>query len=99
MIELHPEILTKDGKPEFVVLPFEEFMRLREELMACNGATIVPDPRYGGFWENLSAAELARRQGVKSVEKVEDLYGGGDPADWEGFEDAVEQWRSEHPLT
>ena len=32
MIELHPEILTKDGKREFVVLPYEEFEALREEL-------------------------------------------------------------------
>ena len=29
MIELHPEILKKDGKDEFVVLPYEEFTALR----------------------------------------------------------------------
>ena len=99
MIELHPEILSKDGKPEFVVLPFEEFMRLREELLAHAGTPIVPDARLGGFWENLSAEELARRQGVKPVARIEDLYGDGGPADWEGFEEAVEQWRSEHPAS
>jgi len=32
VIELHPEILTKDGKREFVILPYEEFEALREEL-------------------------------------------------------------------
>jgi PHD/YefM family antitoxin component YafN of YafNO toxin-antitoxin module len=32
MIELHPQILKKDGKKEFVVLPFEEFVRIEEEL-------------------------------------------------------------------
>src|SRR5216117_2422037 len=32
MIELHPEILSKNGKREFVVLPYEEFMALQEEL-------------------------------------------------------------------
>jgi PHD/YefM family antitoxin component YafN of YafNO toxin-antitoxin module len=32
MIELHPEILTKDGRREFVVLPCEEFEAVREEL-------------------------------------------------------------------
>jgi PHD/YefM family antitoxin component YafN of YafNO toxin-antitoxin module len=32
MIELHPEILSKHGKREFVVLPYEEFEALREEL-------------------------------------------------------------------
>ena len=29
MIELHPEILKKDGKNEFVVLPYEEFTALQ----------------------------------------------------------------------
>ena len=32
MIELHPEILSKNGKPEFVVLPYEEYVALQEEL-------------------------------------------------------------------
>ncbi len=27
MIELHPEILKKDGKKEFVVLPYKEIYR------------------------------------------------------------------------
>ena len=50
--------------------------------------------RYGGFFDNLSAAELARRQGVKPAARVEDLYGHGDPADWEGFDEALAQWRA-----
>lgn len=29
MIELHPEILKKNGKNEFVVLPYEEFEAIR----------------------------------------------------------------------
>lgn len=32
MIQLHPEILKKNGKNEFVVLPYEEFVALRELL-------------------------------------------------------------------
>ena len=32
MIELHPEIIKKDGKNEFVVLPYEEFAALQELL-------------------------------------------------------------------
>ena len=32
MTELHPQILKRDGKPSFVVLPYEEFVALREEL-------------------------------------------------------------------
>ncbi len=33
MIQLNPEFLKKNGKPEFVVLPYEEFL-LIEELLA-----------------------------------------------------------------
>ena len=32
MISLHPEFLTKDGKKEFAVLPYEEFIALQEVL-------------------------------------------------------------------
>lgn len=32
MIQLHPEFLTKDGKKEFAVLPYEEFLALQEFL-------------------------------------------------------------------
>jgi PHD/YefM family antitoxin component YafN of YafNO toxin-antitoxin module len=32
MIELHPEILKKNGKSEFVVLPYEEYAALQELL-------------------------------------------------------------------
>lgn len=32
MIELHPEFLTRHGKPEFAVLPIEEFNCVKEYL-------------------------------------------------------------------
>ena len=32
MIELHPEILKKNGRKEFAVLPYEEFVALTEAL-------------------------------------------------------------------
>jgi uncharacterized protein YgfB (UPF0149 family) len=32
MIELHPEFLTKNGKKEFAVLTYEEFMKIQEIL-------------------------------------------------------------------
>ncbi len=32
MIQLHPEFLSKDGKKEFAVLPYEEFVALQEIL-------------------------------------------------------------------
>jgi hypothetical protein len=32
MIELHPEILEKDGKKQFVILPYEEFEAIEQAL-------------------------------------------------------------------
>ncbi|GBF80484.1 hypothetical protein AsFPU1_1885 [Aphanothece sacrum FPU1] len=32
MIELHPEFLTKNGKKEFAVLSYEEFLKIQELL-------------------------------------------------------------------
>jgi hypothetical protein len=32
MLKLHPEILKKNGKRKFVVLPYEEFLALQERL-------------------------------------------------------------------
>jgi hypothetical protein len=32
MIQLHPEFLTKNGRREFVVLPYEEYVALEELL-------------------------------------------------------------------
>ena len=32
MVTLHPNIFKRDGKRAFAVLPYEEFLRVREEL-------------------------------------------------------------------
>jgi PHD/YefM family antitoxin component YafN of YafNO toxin-antitoxin module len=32
MVKLHPEFLTKNGKKEFAVLPYEEFIKIQELL-------------------------------------------------------------------
>jgi PHD/YefM family antitoxin component YafN of YafNO toxin-antitoxin module len=31
-MSIHPQIIEKDGKKEFVVLSYEEFLRVQEEL-------------------------------------------------------------------
>ena len=32
MVTLHPSILERDGKKAFAVLPYEEFLKIEEEL-------------------------------------------------------------------
>jgi hypothetical protein len=92
MIKLRPEIFSKNGKPEFVVLPYEEFVKVRAEL-ARIAEKKLEDPRYGGFWDNLTAEELAKQQGVKPVAGLAELAWPFGPEDWEGFEEAVDEWR------
>jgi hypothetical protein len=51
------------------------------------------------FWENPTAEEYARRQGVQPVADAARLYGTGEPEDWEGFDEALQEWRMPQPLT
>ncbi|HEX5051605.1 MAG TPA: hypothetical protein VFZ65_07535 [Planctomycetota bacterium] len=51
------------------------------EIALAAGGVAEPDPRYGGFWENLSADELARRQGVGPVDDLSKLVGDWPPED------------------
>jgi hypothetical protein len=32
MVTLHAQIIKKNGKKEYVVLPYEEFLKIREEI-------------------------------------------------------------------
>ena len=50
--------------------------------------------RADEFWRSLSFEELARQQGVRPVERFEDLAGGW-PEDQleDGFEQALERFR------
>jgi len=47
------------------------------------------------FAENVSAEEYARRQGVQPVNNIALLYGSGEPEDWQGFDEALEAWRTQ----
>jgi hypothetical protein len=50
--------------------------------------------KINNFWEEVSFEEHARRQGVRPVERIEELLGGW-PEDQidDGFEDTLEHWR------
>ena len=43
MVMLHPNILERDGKKAFAVLPYEEFVRIEEEL---NDLEDIKDLRF-----------------------------------------------------
>ena len=66
MIELHPEILEKNGQPQFAVLPYEEFQAVRELLLDYED---LRDLRAAKAEEaeaaTMSLRETAARYGVK----------------------------------
>ena len=93
MIELHPEILSTEGQPRFAVLPYDEYLQVRDALARLTAGLPEPDPRYGGFHDNLSAVELATRQGVQPVTDPAALAWPFEAQDWAGFEEAVDEWR------
>jgi PHD/YefM family antitoxin component YafN of YafNO toxin-antitoxin module len=53
MIELHPEILEKNGKKEFVILTYEEFLAIQdaleeaEDLRDLRGARLEDEKKPG----------------------------------------------------
>jgi hypothetical protein len=48
------------------------------------------------FWQGASFEDLARQQGVRPVERLEELLGGWPEDDVnDGFEDALERWCQE----
>lgn len=47
------------------------------------------------FWHPLSARQQAELQKVPIIRNAEEFYGDGTASEWEGFDEALEQWRSE----
>jgi hypothetical protein len=48
------------------------------------------------FWKHKTLDEIAREQGVKPLETLESPVASQfTPEDWEGFDEALERWRSE----
>jgi len=82
------------GEPQYMditdIEPVEE---------TAGGGTFKETEWSYSFWENPTAEEYARRQGVQPVTEVASLYGMGEPEDWEGFDEALQEWRTPQPLT
>jgi hypothetical protein len=54
------------------------------------------EPGKADFWRGASFEELARQQGVRPVEHLEDVLGGWPEEEVnDGFEVALERWRQE----
>lgn len=45
MISIRPQVLEKNGKKEFVILPYEDFLKLREELACYDDLRILREAK------------------------------------------------------
>lgn len=65
MLELHPEFLKKNGRPEFVVLPYEEFVQLQECLEEAEDLLELRRARAENAGEpGISLADAKRQLGI-----------------------------------
>jgi hypothetical protein len=67
MLTLHPEILVKDGKKQFAVLPYEEFLAIQERLADAEDLLALRQAKRSERQKSsLSLAEVKRELGIKS---------------------------------
>lgn len=69
MIRLHPEFLTKDGKKEFAVLSYEEFVALQEVLADAEDLFDLREAKAEeGSAPSISLDEVKKRLGIEESE-------------------------------
>jgi PHD/YefM family antitoxin component YafN of YafNO toxin-antitoxin module len=66
MLKLHPEILMKNGKKEFVVLPYEEFQAMQEHLADADDLLALRKAkRLERHKKSVPLAEVKRKLGLR----------------------------------
>ena len=66
MLELHPEFLSKNGKKEFVVLPYEEFTALQERLADAEDLFDLRQAKQAeGKKKSIPLADVKKRLGIR----------------------------------
>jgi len=66
MLKLHPEILRKNGKKEFVVLPYEEFLAMQERLRDAEDLLELRNAKkLEGRKKSIPLAEVKRELGIR----------------------------------
>ena len=66
MLKLHPEILEKNGKKEFAILPYEEFLALQERLADAEDVLELRNAkRTEGKKKSIPLADVKRKLGLR----------------------------------
>lgn len=66
MMELHPEFLEKNGQRQFVVLPYEEFLELQEQLADAEDLIdLRKAKRAEGKKKSIPLADVKQKLGIR----------------------------------
>ena len=65
MLKLHPEILVKNGKKQFAVLPYEEFLALQERLADADDLLELRKAKREGAKRSIPLAKVKRELGLR----------------------------------
>jgi hypothetical protein len=64
---LHPQVIEKDGKKEFVILPYEEFLQIQEALEDLEDLRELSEERDASLHEpTRSLREIGKELGFES---------------------------------
>ena len=62
MLKLHPEILKRDGKEQFAVIPYEEFLAIQELLEDMEDLRLIEEARANDAGEPGVPLDEVKRQ-------------------------------------
>ena len=66
MISINPQVLEKNGKKEFAILPYEDFLKMQEELECYNDLRILREVKQEE--QNASSISLEEAKKILNIE-------------------------------
>ncbi|MCD4811429.1 type II toxin-antitoxin system Phd/YefM family antitoxin [bacterium] len=66
MISINPQILEKNGKKEFAILPYEDFLKMQEELECYNDLRILREAKQEE--QNASSVSFEEAKKILNIE-------------------------------
>ena len=66
MISINPQVLEKNGKKEFAILPYEDFLKMQEELECYNDLRILREVKQEE--QNASSVSFEEAKKILNIE-------------------------------
>ena len=66
MISIRPQLLEKNGKNKFAILPYEDFLKLQEELACYDDLRILREAKKEE--QNASSVSLEEAKSILNIE-------------------------------